>query len=132
MPRPGAGILTLLAWAVFCAACGRQDEPEALRETTQPRHPVKLAPADFAGEYSSNWGPVQCAQTHTQVDCVYTRIGAKMSCEANGNRLKCSWTERTARGRAQFNRRPNGDLVGTTGYGSSDENRGGWMLTRKR
>ena len=132
MSRPRALLLTLLPWAALVAACDRQDEPEPLRETTGPRQSVKLPPADFAGEYSSNWGPLQCAQTHTQVDCVYQRVNAKMSCEAIGSRLKCTWVERTARGRATFKRRPNGDLIGTTGYGESDDNRGAWMLTRKR
>jgi hypothetical protein len=89
-------------------------------------------PADFAGSYSSHWGPVNCTQAHNQVDCEYTVNKAKMQCEAQGSILRCNWVERTGRGRAWFKRQPDGNLVGTWGYMQSDNNRGAWMLTRRR
>jgi hypothetical protein len=124
-------LLPLLPLLAPLTACHREDEAEVLREVKEPRRPAKLPPADFAGSYTSHWGPAECTQTHDQVECVYTSSGARMECEANGMRLKCSWTERTARGRAKFKRLPNGNLVGTMGYQQSDDNKGAWMLTKK-
>jgi len=124
--------LVLLVVLGPLVGCDRPDEAEVLREAREPRRRPKAPPADFAGSYSSHWGPVECTQTADQVQCRYLSTAAKMDCEVNGIRLKCTWTERTARGRARFKRRPNGDLVGTMGYQDSDDNKGAWMLTRKK
>lgn len=110
-------------------ACARRPEPEnrQISDAGAFQEPT----ADFSGSYSSNWGPVECTQNESDVRCVYQNLPAKMECEASGRRLRCKWNERKARGRAKFIRHPNGDLVGTWGHRQSDDNKGGWMLTKK-
>jgi hypothetical protein len=126
-----AGALCAVLMLALCA-CDRPQEPQSLRLASESAQTVQTEPADFAGSYSSNWGPAQCTQTHNQVQCVYTVSGARMDCEAKGIILRCTWVERTGRGKAWFKRHPNGNLVGTWGYRQSDSNRGAWMLTRQQ
>jgi hypothetical protein len=93
----------------------------------QPPEPPLVASTGFTGSYSSHRGEVTCGESGPFVNCAYP--GGTLNCAAEGARLECSWFG-VGSGRAQFERRADGNLVGTYGMFLSSTDQGAWELVR--
>lgn len=92
-----------------------------------PQPPGAVASSGFSGTYSSSKGEVTCGESGSFVNCAYP--GGSLNCAALGSRLDCSWFG-AGSGRAQFERRADGNLSGTYGIFLSATDQGAWELVR--
>lgn len=99
-------------------------KPPAPAPTPQPTASPVVA-GSYAGQYSSELGPVTCTQNSTTVQCSFSE--GSLLCSANGTQLDCGWSGRGF-GRAAFVQQPNGTVSGTWGDAFSNVSRGKWTL----
>lgn len=103
-------------------------QPSQPQQPGQPQQPQQPQAAGlFAGNYSSQQGPVSCGQNGGNVQCSFG--GGSLWCTASGNDLSCAWGGSAGQGRAVFQRQANGVLTGTWGDVFSVNSRGAWDLT---
>jgi hypothetical protein len=86
-----------------------------------------LAPFEdqFVGSYQTTWGPVLLRERDDELEGAYRR--GQLRCIAEGQRLRCLWSQGRASGRATLQRRGDGVLEGTWGRGERDDDGGAWL-----
>lgn len=88
----------------------------------------KKPPRPLAGHYHSTWGTVVIVGKEPDVAAVYPR--GSMQCVVEEKlTLVCGWRSGESAGKARFERREDGTLVGTWGRGESESDGGAWAMS---
>lgn len=125
-PAPPAPVPARPAPAPAPAARPPAPAPRPPAPAPAPQPAVSsVIPGSYAGQYSSELGPVACSQNSTTVQCSFSE--GSLLCSANGTQLDCGWSGRGF-GRAAFLQQPNGTLSGAWGDAFSNTSRGKWTL----
>jgi len=103
--------------------------PTSSAEVRRPQDPESPGFESFEGDYTSVYGDVKLEQHGADVAATYPN--GTMTCVARGPLLDCAWDEGGTVGRAMLTRQPRGNIVGTWGYGASDNDGGAWTMERK-